>query len=737
MIERLSHSEAEPPRGWATGIVGGAVIGFVMAVSVLSYVVLIFSGPLAAGQGAGLAMLVPAVLVIGLVTLWRSGAQTALGAPDNNVIAVMAGLAAAIAGDVVASAGAQGGAAASGVAVATVIVGLALASLGTGVTLIVLARLGAGRLVRFLPLQMTVAFEGTAGWQFTSGGIGLVMAEAHIADVVADPTMLAQLAVAIAGALVLVAVGFARLGRLSVPGTILGLIVAHHAGFLAFNLSTEEMARWLPVWTEGRTPALAWLEPFEAGVDWGVLGGHLGGLAALVLLGVVTVFVNLIGQEEMDGQDLDMDRELATAGTASLLSGGLGGLSGSLNPEAGRLLRDAGGGSRLSIGLAVVLGALLPVALPDLVTQVPVTVLAAVLLSMGLKFGFEWVLSSNKTLSWREWPTVIIVIAVAAMFGAVAAVLVGLVVGTIGFAVVYARTPPITARYRGDLAMSRVERPPEEVEFLKAHADARLVLHLQGYLFFGTAARIEEDVRDEIVRAAGALDTVVLDFAEVDGIDVSAAAAIESLARFASRRGTVLVLASLPLDIYAHVLGRQRATRRLARSFATLDQALEWSEERLLARRETPTAMRTGGDPMIDLVGTTLGLKPQDVPAGTVVIRQGEQSSDLIFVLSGRVGITMRHGRRPPVRVRTFTAGTMVGEIGFFLGSLRTATVVAEENCRILVVSRHDLERLRGTHPEQALALMARIEERLCLRIRDKDQLIDGLLRSSRYLKGS
>ncbi|MBP0575054.1 sodium-independent anion transporter, partial [Mycobacterium tuberculosis] len=86
-----------------------------------------------------------------------------------------------------------------------------------------------------------------------------------------------------------------------------------------------------------------------------------------------------------------------------------------------------------------------------------------------------------------------------------------------------------------------------------------------GYLFFGTAARIEEDVRDEIVRAAGLLDTVVLDFAEVDGIDVSAAAAVESLARFASRRGTTLVIAALPLDIYARVLGGERATRQLAR----------------------------------------------------------------------------------------------------------------------------------------------------------------------------
>jgi SulP family sulfate permease len=723
----------ERSRGRATELIGGAVMGCVMAVAFLSYAALVFSGPLAGGAGAGLAMLVPGVLVIGLVTAWRSGARTALGVPDGNVIAVMAALAAGIAEAVLAAT--PGGAAE---AVATVVVGLALTSVGIGAALIVLARAGAGRLVRFLPLQMTVAFEGTAGWQFASGGIGLVLPNLPLDQMLAeaDAGMLTRLGVTVAGALALV--GFARLGRLAVPGTILALIVAHHAAFRLFDLSPEALAPWLLAWpAEGRPPLLAWLEPLRAGVDWPALGDHLGGLIALVLLGVVTVFVNLVGQEEMDGQDLDMDRELMTAGAASLAASGLAGVSGSLNPENGRLLLDAGGGGRLSVVVAVVLAAALPVALPGLVTQVPVTVLGAILLAMGLKFGFEWLLSSNRRLSWREWPTVLIVITVAIVFGAVAAVLVGLVVGTIGFAVVYAQAAPIAARYRGDLAMSRVERPPGEVEFLKAHAAARLVLHLQGYLFFGTAARIEEQVRDEIVRAGGELDTVVLDFAEVDGIDASASAAIESLARFAARRGTVLVLASLPRAIYAQVLGRARATRQLAERFATLDQALEWSEERLLSRRAAAPARGADEDALIGLVGGALNLRPQAVPAGTVVMRQGEQSADLIFVLSGRIGISMRHGRRPPVRVRTFTAGTMVGEIGFFLGSRRTATVVAEEDCRVLVLSRHDLERLRSTHPDAALALMARIEERLCRRICDKDQLIDGLLRSSRYLKGS
>ena len=33
--------------------------------------------------------------------------------------------------------------------------------------------------------------------------------------------------------------------------------------------------------------------------------------------------------------------------------------------------------------------------------------------ALGLKFGFEWLLSSNRRLSWSEWPTVLVVVTVA------------------------------------------------------------------------------------------------------------------------------------------------------------------------------------------------------------------------------------------------------------------------------------------------------------------------------------
>ena len=40
----------------------------------------------------------------------------------------------------------------------------------------------------------------------------------------------------------------------------------------------------------------------------------------------------------------------------------------------------------------------------------------------------------------------------------------------------------------------------------------------------------------------------------------------------------------------------------------------------------------------------------------------------------------------------------------------RTATVTAEADCRVLVLTRDDLTVLRDTQPDQALALLARIE---------------------------
>lgn len=71
----------------------------------------------------------------------------------------------------------------------------------------------------------------------------------------------------------------------------------------------------------------------------------------------------------------------------------------------------------------------------------------------------------------------------------------------------------------------------------------------------------------------------------------------------------------------------------------------------------------------------------------------------------------------------------MIGELGFYIGSRRTATIRAETDCRVLKITQNALRSLEQEQPQAAMSFHKLIAKRLCRRIRDKDHLIEGLVR--------
>lgn len=99
---------------------------------------------------------------------------------------------------------------------------------------------------------------------------------------------------------------------------------------------------------------------------------------------------------------------------------------------------------------------------------------------------------------------------------------------------------------------------------------------------------------------------------------------------------------------------------------------------------------------------------------GEVIIRQGEAADGLFVVLAGQLEILSEHDGRE-TRIRIAGEGELIGEMAVFERQVRSATVRALGEARLLTVDRKNF--LRRINEDPSLAF--RIVETMSRRIRE------------------
>nr|HQT25700.1 YhjD/YihY/BrkB family envelope integrity protein [Burkholderiales bacterium] len=97
---------------------------------------------------------------------------------------------------------------------------------------------------------------------------------------------------------------------------------------------------------------------------------------------------------------------------------------------------------------------------------------------------------------------------------------------------------------------------------------------------------------------------------------------------------------------------------------------------------------------------------------GDVIIRQNDDEGTIYYLYSGQVGL-YRTNRDRELRMGGLRTGEIFGEMAYLLGERRAATVIAESDCFLFILSPETLEALLG----YSTKLSRRIIESLCQRI--------------------
>ncbi|KAH9933958.1 sulfate transporter family-domain-containing protein [Epithele typhae] len=466
--------------------------------------------------------------------------------------------------------------------------------------------------------------------------------------------------------------------------------------------------------------------------------------------------------------DVDTDKELLAHGYSNVLAGILGTVPNYLVYVNTLLFYRVGGDTRVSGFMLAGATAVLLMVGTGPIAFIPVMVVGALIFVLGIDLVKEALWDTRQRVSTTEYITIASIMVVMTVWDFVIGVLFGIVASCIFFVVQSSQRQSIRALYSGSTVLSTVRRPGAHRAFLGAVSRQTAVLRLQGFLFFGTIARVEDSIsallRDDAWRREP-LRFLVLDLALVAGVDMSAAEALLRVHRLLAQRGVVLVLCG----VTDGEVGRALANVGLLDApgvelFTTFSDAVEWTENVYLRAwfeaQKTETLPVTlpgrqdGGTPFQGSVGdsprrsallnagwetiardhspenmapeplNTLisvfspyevidadALAPlvpyltrMSVPAGTVLWEQGASPDGLYIVEAGVLRATYAFAPPTLPMEESMVPGTVAGELSTLSRLERNATCVVERPAILWKLSIENLERLERDEADLARA---------------------------------
>lgn len=112
--------------------------------------------------------------------------------------------------------------------------------------------------------------------------------------------------------------------------------------------------------------------------------------------------------------------------------------------------------------------------------------------------------------------------------------------------------------------------------------------------------------------------------------------------------------------------------------------------------------------------------------AGETVMHRGDVDRALYVVAEGTLEARVIEGRAGKGLALPVPAGSLIGEIGFFDGKARTATVTAVTDGEMLRLDHDAFESLAAREPELARAILFDLGRILAIRMRQTDEFIRG-----------
>jgi len=626
------------------------------------------------------------------------------------------------------------------VAISTMFVVIVLSTAFLGFVLLLLGVLKLGKYTQLIPYPVVGGYLAGVGMLVLSATIGFLSGITPTLDSL--PQFLSwQITLRWLPALIAASLLYWGMNRirnvLFLPlGLIIILILFYVvAGALSFSLDSLRESGFVfnSMPEGGALNAIEWLSVTR--IDWSVVLEAWDAIGALILICTIGATLATTALEIGAEIELDSDHELRAHGLANLGSALVGGLPAFTLAEASLTYLRLGASSRLMPILRALFSLTLGVAGLSFLGFVPKIMVGTLLIVFSFGLVDEWLIRARHRLGFTDYALVMIIAGMIVLAGFLPGVGAGILIAVADFLIKYSKLNVIKAELSGRNYRSDVERSLRADSILHEAGGGVVIFEIQGFIFFGTAIKLLERIRASVKASTQKVDYIILGFANVDGLDGAAHFALRKLNIFAKAEHIYVLFSGLTSDNAKALQAANVLDEGQSLCFANTAMAVEYVENRLLKPFGGDEEAMSAEDALIAIIGQrdkAIALLPyftiHDIQAGDQVFRQGNDADEVILLVRGNLSAHLDLGSGQSVRLRKFLSGTLVGEMAFYGGRKRSASLTADTDATIGLISGESILHLNRDQPALAAEFHQMVARLMAYRIISMNAMLRTLL---------
>ena len=692
-------------------LTAAAILAIMSITTEISVAALVFSGPLAPFLPTGIGLFLVGTALGGLLVAVFSSYKAVMAGPRSGQAPIFVSLAAGVA---IAMEGQSGEAVA-----VTAVVAILSASIFISIILFTIGWAKLGGMVRYIPYPVMGGFFAGLGYLLFKGGILVTLSSiASLDDPMSFLTMqsIVHLAPALLFAVLLYVLDQYVKHWLLMPCYLFATVVLFYAVLFITSTSVEMAAAdfWLPAInaTESSFFPVITFDQLSL-VDWTAILAQSSTIMVMALMSIIMLLLDTSGVEIVIDRDMDPNHELKAAGYANVINGLCTGPI-AIHTAADTAFSHKLGGNRFLMVLvfSLLVAAVLFVG-PSPIAYVPTLMLGGLLMYIGIDFLMTWVWHTRNKLPLKDFAVVCGILLVVAVYGILEGVAVGIILAILLFVHSYSQLSVIKSSMSGAEHVSNVDRNQKQTRYLDQHGDELHIFVLQGFLFFGTASRLLEDIRkllDDPKRSS--IRYLVLDFNRVDAMDTSAANSFAKLLQVCRKGDVELVFTGCSQEIYDRLEGLiegEKLSGKPLQVFNDLDEGVAWCGDKILESFDSDAEDNDPSQLLSQLLGNqnaasiiSSSFEQVSIKGGETLFSQSDPGDALYLILQGSVSIVLDLPNGHKLHLRTMRTGAILGEMALYTGAVRSASALVNENSQFFKLDQESYKKMNDENPVEA-----------------------------------